>query len=62
MAVEVIDREPLSLGAPVKLMEGIFSLPVLDAVRFAPYGVGANGQASSYPDLRKEAPLPVALC
>ncbi len=45
MAVEVIDREPLSLGAPVKLMEGVFSLPVFDAVRFAPYGVGANSQS-----------------
>jgi len=45
MAVEVVDPDFFSLGSPVKLMEGKFSLPLFDSVRFAPYGVGGEGQS-----------------
>jgi len=45
MAVEVVDPDALSLGSPVKLMEGEFSIPLFDEVRTARYGVGSDGQS-----------------
>jgi serine/threonine-protein kinase len=45
MAVEVADPDAFSLGSPVKLMEGKFSQPLFDSVRFAPYGVGGEGRS-----------------
>jgi Tol biopolymer transport system component len=45
MVAEVADPDAFSLGSPVKLMEGEFSLPLFDSVRFVPYGVGGAGQS-----------------
>ena len=45
MAAEVADPDTFSLGSPVKLMDGEFSLPLFDSVRFAPYGVGGEGRS-----------------
>lgn len=45
MTVEVVDPDPLSLGSPVKLMEGEFSIPLIDDVHSARYGVGSDGQS-----------------
>ncbi len=45
MAVEVVDADALSLGSPVKLMEGEFTIPLFDEVRTARYAVGSDGQS-----------------